>query len=344
MQRPFGGNCHHCKMTTNSSPTLQQVLEQARNVAYQFMVKGEASGLGWDEETITNTMLVETTPLVKVIPFNKKQEGGDKRLEEHGAGVGADWLWWWVGDDGASFGMLVQAKRLKKDKNEEWVIDFKYKLGKQWQDLHAAADILQVAPSYALYLGPPNYRKPVECGVKDHPSDYEQCDRCIRKSVSFYPSILADGIGEEPEVAYEQSIPMESLADPRADTETPCAQKWTYGLAPELKEFMTTEASGVPQAVARQLVSKVRERRAGQFNMRMDSHLSHEDQISEDFVFQSLPLDRGHLSAPYFLQILRGLRRTPPGYVLNVLNGGSPVGLDTTKLAGLVVIRAGSFD
>jgi hypothetical protein len=87
------------------------------------MVKGETSGLGWDEETITNTMLVEVPPLVKVVPFTRPQEGGDKRLKEHGAGMGADWLWWWVGDDGTSFGMLVQAKRLKKDKNEEWLID-----------------------------------------------------------------------------------------------------------------------------------------------------------------------------------------------------------------------------
>jgi len=68
------------------------------------------------------------------------------------------------------------------------------------------------------------------------------------------------------------------------------------------------------------------------------------EQISEDFVFESLPADQGHLSAPYFIQILRGLRRTPPGYVLNVLNGDSPVGLDTTALAGLVVVRAESFN
>ncbi|MFJ4170298.1 hypothetical protein ACIPY3_12345 [Paenarthrobacter sp. NPDC089714] len=104
---------------------------------------------------------------------------------------------------------------------------------------------------------------------------------------------------------------------------------------------MTTEAAGVPQAVAKQLVSKARERRSWQFDL-MEKTLT--DQISEDFVFESLPLDRGHLSAPYFPQILRGLRRTPPGYVLNVLNGHSPVGLDTTSLAGLVVIRADTFN
>lgn len=308
------------------------------------MVKGENSGLDWDEETTTNLMLVEVPPLVKVIPFTRLQEGGDKRLKELGAGVGADWLWWWVGDDGTSFGMLVQAKRLKKDKNEAWLIDFGYKSGKQWQDLHATANALQVAPSYALYLGSPNYRKPVECGVKNHSSDYEQCERCIRKSVSFYPSVLADGIGVEPEVAYGQSIPLESLADPQADTETPNAQEWTFGLTPELKEFMTTEAAGVPQAVAKQLVSRARERRSLQFGIAMEETLTRDDQISEDFVFQSLPPDRGHLPAPYFLQILRGLRRTPPGYVLNALNGDSAVGLDTANLAGLVVVSAGSFN
>lgn len=328
-------------MVNNSNLTLQQVLEQARNAAYQYMVKGETSGLGWNEETTTNIMLIDVPPLVNVVPFTRNQEGGDKRLKDGGAGVGADWLWWWVGDDGTSFGMLVQAKRLKKDKNEDWTIDFGYKSGDQWRDLHATADVLKVAPSYALYLGSPNYRKPVECGVKNHPSNYEQCDHCIRKSVSFYPSVLADGIGTSPRVAYRQSIPLESIADPHADTETPYAQKWTYGLTPELEEFMTTEAAGVPQAVAKQLVSKARERRSLQANL---YELTREDQLSEDFVFESLPLDQGHLPEPYFLQILRGLRRTPPGYVLNVLNGGPPAGLDTTNLAGLVVVSAGSFN
>ncbi|ADX75208.1 hypothetical protein Asphe3_41430 (plasmid) [Pseudarthrobacter phenanthrenivorans Sphe3] len=302
---------------------------------------GETSGLDWDEETTTNIMLVEVPPLVHVVPFTRNQEGGDKRLKDGGAGVGADWLWWWVGHDGTSFGMLVQAKRLKKDK-ERWTIDFGYKSGKQWEDLHATADVLNVAPSYALYLGSPDYRKPVECGRKDHPSDFGQCDRCIRKSVSFYPSVLAaDGVGAEPGVAYRESIPLESIADPQADTETPRTQEWTYGLTPELKEFLTTEAAGVPQAVAKQLVSKARERRSWQFDL-MEKNLT--DQISEDYVFESLPADQGHLSAPYFIQILRGLRRTPPGYVLNVLNGDAPTGLDTTALAGLVVVRAESFN
>ncbi|GAA0207697.1 hypothetical protein [Glutamicibacter creatinolyticus] len=330
-------------MMTNSIPTLRQVLEQARNAAYQFMVKGESSGLGWDEETVTNTMLVEVPPLVKVVPFTKLQEGGDRRFIAQRRGTGADWLWWWVGDDGISFGMLVQAKRLKKDKNEEWSIEFGYKSGKQWDDLHATAKTLQVAPCYALYLGPPNYRKFVECGMKNHPSDYEQCDRCIRKSVSFYPSLLAEGIGVDPQLAYAQSIPMESLADPRTDTETPLAQQWLYGLTTELQEFLTAEADSVPTAVAKQLVSKVRERRALQFSQQVDTAVTVDDRISDDLMFHSLPLDKGHFSVPYFPQMLRGLRRTPPGYVLNVLNGKPPVGLETTSLAGMVIISAGSF-
>lgn len=39
------------------------------------MVKGETSGLDWDEETTTNIMLVEVPPLVKVVPFTRNQEG-----------------------------------------------------------------------------------------------------------------------------------------------------------------------------------------------------------------------------------------------------------------------------
>jgi hypothetical protein len=309
------------------------------------MTRAEASGLRWSEETITDLLLVEVPPLVKVIPFTRLQEGGDKRLKDRGVGTGADWLWWWVGEGGVSFGMLVQAKRLTKKDDGRWLIDFGYKSGKQRDDLLATADVLQVAPTYALYLGSPSYRAPVECGAGNHPSDYEQCDRCVRKTVSFYPAILADnvGIGDDPKIAYEQAIPMESLADPKAEVETPLALLWHDGLPPELRTFLTTSASSVPEAVARQLVLHVRQVRAGQFGLAVDERLAQGDEISEDFVFPSLPLDQGHLSAPYFFQILRGLKRSPPGYVLNVLNGGSPVGLDTSRLAGLVIVSAHAY-
>lgn len=68
------------------------------------MARSEELGLTWAEETVTDILVVAASAHVKVVPFTRKQEGDV---------VGADWLWWWVGQD-ESFGMLVQAKRLKK--------------------------------------------------------------------------------------------------------------------------------------------------------------------------------------------------------------------------------------
>lgn len=322
---------------TNLKPDLIQTFQGARRAVLRHMAIAEEFGLRWQEETITDLLLAEVLPLVRVIPFTKPQEGGDKRLKD-GAGAGADWLWWWVGDGGVSFGMLVQAKRLNIEPGGRWRIDFAYGSGKQRDDLLATADVLQVAPTYALYFGSPSYRAPVECGLDNHPPDPEDCDRCIRKTVSFYPAILADnvGIGDDPKTAYEQAVPMEGLADPGEGIETP----WYFGLSPELREFLTTPANSAPAEVAKQLILRVRRARAGQAGQAIDERLTHVGRISEDFLFPSLPLDQGPLSAPYFVQILRGLRRSPPGYVLNVLNGDSPIGLDGSQLAGVVVVDA----
>lgn len=68
----------------------------------------KTAGLPFNEETITETILLELTTAypgdVQVVAFNKKQE----------AKTGADWLWSFVCADGSqSLTMLVQAKRLE---------------------------------------------------------------------------------------------------------------------------------------------------------------------------------------------------------------------------------------
>lgn len=74
--------------------------------------------------------------------FNKREE----------AKVGADWLWWWVGSGGESFGMLVQAKRLYVT-GPRWRFLFDHGHGKQRQALWEAAEALDVTPVYVVYLG-----------------------------------------------------------------------------------------------------------------------------------------------------------------------------------------------
>ncbi|PVU82906.1 hypothetical protein DDP54_07705 [Cellulomonas sp. WB94] len=45
------------------------------------------------------------------------------------------------------------------------------------------------------------------------------------------------------------------------------------------------------------------------------------DEVTSDLCFSDLPDDAGHMSEPIFPCVLRGLRMTPPGYVLDVLAG-----------------------
>lgn len=133
---------------------------------------------------MTELLLLAAGPEVRAFPFNKRQEGGEN-------GTGADWLWWWIGDEGVSFGMLVQAKRLKKKRDGRWDLEFGYNGGKQWASLMRAAQALQVAPTYALYMGSPRYRHPVACTKRHHPEEFTLCHRCIRKTVSLLPALGA---------------------------------------------------------------------------------------------------------------------------------------------------------
>lgn len=71
-------------------------------------VAAKTSGLSFNEETITETILLDLKTRypghVQIVAFNKAQE----------AATGADWLWSFVSADGSkSLTMLVQAKRLE---------------------------------------------------------------------------------------------------------------------------------------------------------------------------------------------------------------------------------------
>ncbi|MEJ3403833.1 hypothetical protein WDJ51_03730 [Rathayibacter sp. YIM 133350] len=306
---------------------------RARVSAQAHMARAEAYGLSWLEETATELVLVGASPFVKFIPFTKRQEGG-------AFGTGADWLWWWVGEGGVSFGTLVQAKRLKKRDGGPWQIDFGYNSGQQLRSLLATADALKVAPTYALYFGSPNYRSPIDCGADDHPSDFEACERCNRKTVSFLAAILATpgcGVGNDPAEAYARSVPIEDLADPDVEIESPWVLP-SLELEAELREFLFQPQSG-PRKFAKSLIEQVCRIRFGQFSLAEEEMVG---TISDDPVFTSLPIDQGHMYTPYFPQILRGLRRTPPSYVLDALAGDNPMGLETNGLAGLVIVDARS--
>lgn len=315
---------------------LLEAFRRARQRALGHMLDAEQAGFAWGEETVTELLLVAAGPEVRAFPFNKRQEGGNN-------GTGADWLWWWIGDEGVSFGTLIQAKRLKKKPDGGWDLDFDYNGGKQWASLMSAARALQVAPTYALYMGSPRYRHPVACTAPHHPEDFMLCDLCISKTVSLLPALLlapGSALGSDSAWAYELAAPLEDLVDPHRHV----AAMPFYPhleLSPDLVRFLFSAQTG-PKRVAKELVEQIRRVRAGQFGLATADPV---EVSSEDYAFPTLPDDRLHVGEPYFPNILRGLRNSPPDYVLELLAKDDPepvseltLGLDDVSLAGVVIL------
>jgi len=63
----------------------------------------------WSEPDATSRLLLAAQPEARFIPFNPREEGGSSTR----TGVGSDWMWW-IAPTGVCFGMLIQAKNLKR--------------------------------------------------------------------------------------------------------------------------------------------------------------------------------------------------------------------------------------
>jgi hypothetical protein len=311
------------------------------------MANAERNEFTWGEETITEIVMNAASSRVTAIPFTKKQEGGN-------SGTGADWLWWWLGEDGTAFGMLVQAKRLHKDDSGRWTISFNFKT--QRATLLSTAKRLNVAATYVVYFGTPSYRFDVACGGPDHGqdwslSDFEDCGMCQRKTIAFLSAVttLNPDYGDA-EHAYELAIPIEDLADPAISDASPWVSK-EVPLTRELEQFLREKQSG-PQKVAKAQLAKLLYLRSTEFTHAAGTvdalDLTANDEISEAFMFPTLPDDADHHGMQPFPEALRGLRTTPPPYVLDLLNGyvnDFPENLGITQeeisqLAGMVVVDA----
>jgi len=304
---------------------VRTALAAGRAACFDHMAACEESGLQWTEEPVTEILLSRTAPEVRFATFTRNQE----------AAVGADWLWWWVSASGESFGMLVQAKRLYV-RNKKWSFKFNHNSGEQRRALFEAAETLDVAPVYSLYLGTQQYRGGASCGADDH--DAADCEACTLRTVSVMPANLAEShLVVDAESTYERSLALEAAFD-NAEEQAAWLGAINAQLTDEVREFVTKPQAGV-RAIARSLVDRVLQERAGQFSKNVDE-LVRTEQLGP--VFQELPGDRGHFGEPYLPLMLRGLVHAPPAYVLSVL-AGEPLGEPPApNVAGVVVALVGT--
>lgn len=196
----------------NSVRTLPDALAEGREAVAAFSKAFLNRGnLVWPEETVTVHLLMTAYPNVQYALFNNKQEPK----------VGADWLWWFVDETDEAFGVLVQAKTLKRAERKtmppRWSIDFGYRA--QMSDLLESAAYFDVPAAYAVYCGDRAYRASMSCTARDHPGGV-----CVHRedtAVTVLPALLADELqGRDPKMnpdataadAVHRGMPLERLA------------------------------------------------------------------------------------------------------------------------------------
>lgn len=303
---------------------VRAALAAGRAACLDHMAACEASGLQWTEEPVTEILLSRTAPQIQFATFTRRQE----------ATVGADWLWWWVDPNGESFGMLVQAKRLYVNKGN-WSFGFDYNSGDQRQALFEAAQALDVAPVYSLYLGTQHFRGAAVCGAEHTPED---CQNCGMRAVSLMPGLLAmKHLVDDAHSTYTRSVALETAFD-NADEQSAWLGAISSDLTDDLRAFLTTPQTGI-RAIARSLVDRVLEVRQGQFSKNV-KELIRTERLGQ--IFPDLPGDHGHFGAPYMPMMLRGLVHSPPDYVLSIIAGDSLGEPPADNIAGVVLVHGGS--
>jgi hypothetical protein len=341
--------------------------KKIRETAEAYMDKRDLAGDGWSEEAVTAIAVTEGRPHVDVVEFNRNQEGRGPNA------LGADYLWWWIDSQtGECFGMLVQAKRLKRT-SKGWLVDVSHREGKQLGDLLRTAKDLDVPAVYAVYTGGLVFREPLPCphnGQAGHdPSPVahpgpEECLPCRKMAISMVTAYQLNTGWYDPKMTADlvvsESVPVEDLVDP----DMPSPPVWDLNLHeltdPQLRDFLLKPQGGARE-IARRIFRLVADHRRGAFSAASAELLP----VPGAPIFPNVPEDRGHFPGPYYRHVLQGLRTSPPDYVETlrrprildelpqipdgnigfiVAAGGTPAGrrpppeLQDTNVAGVVLI------
>ncbi|MCX4751155.1 hypothetical protein OG455_37590 [Kitasatospora sp. NBC_01287] len=290
----------------------------------------------WGEEETTVQLLMKAHPEVRYVEFARTHEGQ----------VGADWLWWFVDLTGECFGLLVQAKKLKPIKTG-FTVDFKHpdNTSKQMADLLRTADRFNVPAVYALYCGDLTYRGGARhcpaCASRQEgvPQVDPSCLRCERASILLLPALAAQQLAvcaprQAGLKAFSIGLPLEDAIDRNVFTPE-IKDSNLYQLRGELRKFLEDRQYG-PREIAKAIFDIVSKMGSGVFDQVMERELPMI--LNRDAVFRTVPADRAYFSAPYYADVLCGLRRRLPKYVEPVMNGaGPPVGAE--RLAGMVLVH-----
>ncbi|SBW24502.1 hypothetical protein FDG2_4183 [Candidatus Protofrankia californiensis] len=302
-------------------------LQRGRIAVQALMSTFLDAGQMWAEEAATGRLLEGAYPHVQFRKFTTSEEARN----------GADWLWWWIDHTGTSFGMLVQAKILKR-RGGGWHIDFGYRRRAtqptQVHRLFVTAEKFGVPAVYILYCGDRIYRAGLDCGSSVHPDGH--CRERERAGVTILTAVVTDWLlplagATAAAKAFHESTPLEDIADP----DRPQSFLRPLGkVSPEVSQFMLRPQDGARQ-VAKDLLEPVHRIRRSQFSAALLDRV----ESTDDALFHDLPADRGHFGVPYIPHILGGLRRTAPGYVENIILGRTPPAWVTDSVEGIVVIR-----
>lgn len=313
---------------------VRDALTSGRQAVDAHVASRARQGHDAKEESLTEILLVTAGDTLRYVEFSRHDE----------AKVGADWLWWFVDETGECFGLLVQAKRMRIERGR-YKISFGYQSGGQSQMdlLLRASTRLGVASAYLLYCGDRAFRGDLTCGPQHSEGTCNTCDRagvsvlsalCARYlCTGTDPSAVVQlGIRDLERRAFEASVPLEDMADPRP-TGLQVHDSNIGTVSTELATFLTTPQVGVRQ-IAKQFFAPVSEMRS--------TSLSHAvlapHPVTTVPLFGPVPPDDGHYGVPYFAHVLRGLRHELPEQVREVLAGQAlPAGYET--LAGLVLIN-----
>jgi hypothetical protein len=308
---------------------LPAALTTARIAVEQHVGRASQIGITWQEETVSELLWVNThvngQMPVQVADFNKPEEGR----------VGADWLWWFVDNTGECLGVLVQAKRLKHDSGRP-ALDLRYKRSglpiDQMTKLFRTARQLCVPAAYVLYFGPVEDRG-LQCG----PAHAISCESCRRKAIAILPGLRAQFVPEDKhdaaQPAFEQCLALEDFAD-TAQNQEPAVHIGAEPLPQDLQRWMTEQQAG-----ARTVAKRIYQMIIRPDELWHSADVANRVQMPPDAVFQDVPLDVGHFGQPYIAHILRGLRREPPSYVLDIRVGATPsFGPEFDDIGGVVVL------